>query len=303
MRTSQWAIAAVVYNLFVILFGAWVRISGSGAGCGEHWPTCNGQIIPLAPSLKTIIEFTHRLTSGLSLIVTIALLILVFRRTAKGHLARKAAIANMVFILLEAAIGAGLVIFGLVDKNSSVSRAVVISLHLINTLGLVGCGICVVLWTRYSRPVLNIGKELAIAAGGALALAITSASGAITALGDTLFPVRATGETLAERLQRELTAPEHFLERLRVFHPVIALSAAALLVWLFVRALDGEAKLHRWAKTGLGVVSLQVLIGMGNIALSAPGWMQLVHLLLANVVWGAWVGTSITATTNESPTS
>ena len=291
---------AVAYNLFVILFGAWVRISGSGAGCGEHWPMCNGEMVPRSPSVATMIEFTHRVTSGVSLVVTLALLGMVFARTPKRHLARKAAVANLLFILLEALVGAGLVLFGLVDKNSSVARAVVIALHLVNTLGLIASGTCIALWARHERPRVEWQRQWLLPLGAG-AIALTSASGAITALGDTLFPVKATGETLAARLQRELTTPEHFLERLRVFHPLIAIATAAFLVWAYLRALDQNQEQRRWGKAGLALVTGQVLVGIGNIALAAPGWMQLVHLLLAGAVWLSWVGYSAARITRSDP--
>lgn len=284
---TRFSTFAIAYNLFVILFGAWVRISGSGAGCGEHWPTCNGDIVPRAPSIKTIIEFTHRTTSGLSLLVTVALIVWVFRATQARHPARKAATGTLVFILLEAIIGAGLVIFGLVDKDSSSSRAIVIALHLINTLGLMACGIATRFFVSANRTLAR-PKERWLHLTGAVLLALTSASGAITALGDTLFPVRTTGESLAARLQRELTAPEHFLERLRIFHPAIAVGCAAFLVWAFLRVGD-RAATNRTAHFGLGFVTTQVLLGLANVALAAPAWMQLTHLLVANLVWAAWV--------------
>jgi len=52
---AAWGVLA--YSILVILWGAYVRISFSGDGCGDHWPLCHGEVIPTAPSVKTLIEF------------------------------------------------------------------------------------------------------------------------------------------------------------------------------------------------------------------------------------------------------
>jgi protoheme IX farnesyltransferase len=85
---SRYAWGVLVWNVLVALWGAYVRATGSGAGCGAHWPTCNGEIIPRAPQVETLIEFTHRATSGLAFLAVLALLILALRTLPKGHPAR-----------------------------------------------------------------------------------------------------------------------------------------------------------------------------------------------------------------------
>ena len=126
------------YNLLVILWGAYVRATGSCAGCGSHWPLCNGEVIPRAPRIETIIELTHRLSSGLSLILVVILFIWAWRSYPRGSLVRKGSGLVMVFILTESLIGAGLVLFEWVGQDTSTSRAVAISIHLINTYLLIG---------------------------------------------------------------------------------------------------------------------------------------------------------------------
>src|SRR5664279_3445372 len=85
---TRFAWFVVFYNVLVILWGALVRASGSGAGCGNHWPLCNGQVIPVSPNVHTIIEFTHRMMTVGATLVVIALLVWTFRATVKGHAAR-----------------------------------------------------------------------------------------------------------------------------------------------------------------------------------------------------------------------
>src|SRR3984957_8355006 len=140
-RASQslvrFAWGVVGYNVLVILWGALVRATGSGAGCGNHWPLCNGQMIPLSPRVDTVIEFTHRCMTGGSTFLVLGLLVWTFRGTVKGQAARVLAVASMVLLLNEAFLGALLVKLGYVTGNQSMGRVVVLSIHLSNTLLLV----------------------------------------------------------------------------------------------------------------------------------------------------------------------
>ena len=129
--TYAWGVLAV--NLLVIAWGAFVRATGSGAGCGNHWPLCNGEVVPRAPQVETIIEFSHRLTSGAALISVLLMLIWAFRAYPKGDPVRAGAVLSMVLMLIEALIGAGLVLFEYVAANVSIGRVYWIAGHLINT--------------------------------------------------------------------------------------------------------------------------------------------------------------------------
>ena len=124
-RFTKYAWFVLIYNIFVILWGAYVRATGSGAGCGSHWPTCNGEIIPRADEVETLIEFTHRLTSGLAFLLVLGMLIWALRAYPKGHRVRKASGAAMIFIISESLVGAGLVLFEWVAGNISASRVIV----------------------------------------------------------------------------------------------------------------------------------------------------------------------------------
>ncbi len=297
LKRAAWAF--VFYLIGVILFGAWVRITHSGAGCGSHWPTCHGALIPLAPTLETKIEFTHRLTSGLCGIFSLALIAALVRRFGRAHRAIKAALVTLAFIILEGAIGAGIVLKELVGSDDSGARAIIISLHLVNTLALVSSAALTAWWSGGAPPLQLKGYGAAplwLRLGwlcGLVALVATSMTGAITALGDTLFPIApALGPGLLDKVRDDLSATSHFLVRLRVAHPVVAILSATYLmglgnhIWQRARAPHAA---KRWALIVVACVAAQVLIGLANIALAAPGWMQLVHLLMANLVWlGVW---------------
>lgn len=286
---TRYAWTFLFYMLAVILFGAWVRITGSGAGCGSHWPTCHGEIIPRDPSMETIIEYTHRLTSGFLGFMTLFLVSWAWKRFRK-HPVFYASIVTAIFIVIESLIGAGIVLAELVADNDSVARATVISIHLVNTLFLTGATALMAWWSD-GKPLPEFALRTSLTwlfIAGLIGIIATSSSGAITALGDTLFPVDPTiGDGLFGRLRDDLSPANHFLVRLRIFHPIIAIVVAAYLMaltWL-VQLKDLPARVDKWSSITLGLVITQTLIGVANIMLGAPGWIQLVHLLFAQLLW------------------
>ncbi len=287
-RLVAFAWLVLAYNVGVILWGAYVRATGSGAGCGEHWPLCNGVVIPRSPSTATIVEFSHRLTSGLALLAVVALLGWVRRACAPGHPARTGAALTVFFMLTEAAVGAGLVLFQLVADNATMARAMFMAVHLLNTFVLLACLALTAWWLGGAAPPRlreHRGEALAIAALLA-GLLLTGTSGAVAALGDTLFP----DGSLAAALAADLSATSHFLIRLRLLHPAIAVIVSAALVFAAGRlARGGGVVAARLART-VGVLSVvQLALGALNVALLAPIWMQLVHLLVADGLWIAVV--------------
>jgi heme A synthase len=292
MQLTRFAIyvwGVLIYNLGVILWGAYVRASGSGAGCGSHWPACNGEIIPRAPQMETLVEFSHRLTSGLALLLVVGLLVWAFRAFPRGHLVRLGAVLSLVIIIVEALFGAGLVLFGLTGKNDSVARAVMLGIHLVNTLLLVAALTLTGWWASGGRPLRLRGQGgLGWLFGASLlGMIAVGASGAVTALGDTLFPAG----SLAEGIRQDLSPTAHFLVQLRVLHPLLAIGVGALTA--FTAALARSARVDRtvtwlsWAVTA--AVGIQLAAGVVNLVLLAPVVMQMVHLLLADLLWIALV--------------
>lgn len=277
------------WTLLVILWGALVRATGSGAGCGNHWPTCNGEIIPQPQAIETIIELTHRAMSGGALILVLILLIWGFRNYPKGHLIRKSVAVSAFFILLEALLGAGLVLLDLVDDNDSVHRAIAVALHLLNTFLLLGSMTINAWWASGGKAITfkNKGKWPLWFILGLTGVALIGMTGAITALGDTLFPV----QSLADGLLQDADPNAHFLIRLRSIHPIIAILVGVYtlnLIRFLYRQLTSS--LARRLSIGLvGLILIQWTAGLINVLLLAPIWMQLLHLLIADLVWISYV--------------
>lgn len=297
-RFARYAWITLAYNVAVILWGAMVRATGSGAGCGSHWPLCNGEVIPRAPRIETVIELSHRLTSGVALLMVVGLLVWAFRARPKGHAARKAAGLSLFFMLTEAAVGAGLVLFELVADNQSMARAMFMATHLMNTFLLLGAMTLTAHFAGGGAPFRWLGHRGQGLLGGGLVLGaagllLAGVSGAIAALGDTLFPAT----SLAHALEQDLSPTAHLLIRLRLFHPVIAVVAAALAFYLALRVLNSRSRpeTDRFAWWTVGLVVLQILAGAVNVLLLAPVWLQIVHLLLADLLWIAFLRLGATA--------
>ncbi|EYF04352.1 COX15/CtaA family protein [Chondromyces apiculatus] len=284
-RFRKLAMATLAATLAVILWGAFVRATGSGAGCGSHWPTCNGEIIPRAAATATLIEFTHRITSGIAFLLVALQFFWARKAFPSGHPARAGAAASMFFMVTEAGVGALLVLFEYVADNASVGRAVWMAVHLVNTFLLVGAMACTLWWARGGAPVRlrGQGATAALLAAALAATLLVGVTGAIAALGDTLF----TARTLSEGLAQDLSPTAHFLVQLRVFHPINAALTAAYLLFLrtAIPARRPTPTVRRLANATGAVVVMQIGAGLLNLLLLAPVWLQLVHLLLADALW------------------
>lgn len=132
-KFAKYAWFVLAYNIVVILWGVFLRASKSGDGCGQHWLTCHGEIIPSAPELKTVIEFSHRITSGLAFAAVLILVIWAFRKFEKSDILRRTSLVAFVFIITEALVGAGLVLTGNTAEALTAARPFWMIGHLTNT--------------------------------------------------------------------------------------------------------------------------------------------------------------------------
>ena len=214
-----------------------------------------------------------------------------FRVSPRSHPVRKVLIAAGILILVESLLGAGLVLFELVADNSSVIRAIVVALHLANTFLLVASLALTAYWASGGAPVDIVSNQrpAMILGAGLLGMLLIGMSGAVTALGDTLFPAG----SLVEGIAQDLDSSAHFLIQLRVYHPLIAL-AIAIYSLQVVRTLysKNQAFARRMLIALLSVGGFQILVGTINLLLLAPIPMQLIHLFTAESVWITYVLTS-----------
>jgi heme A synthase len=291
-RLARYAWAVLAWNLIVIVWGAFVRASGSGAGCGRHWPLCNGEVVPTPKSTATLIEASHRASSGIALVLVVALMVWCLRALPKGDRARRASVYSAVFIGFEALIGAGLVLFELVAHDASMKRALSMIMHLGNTFFLLGALSLTAWWLTFpadTRKVFDRSDKIlrAVLFTALAGILVLASSGAIAALGDTLFPAR----SLREGMAQEMSPMAHAFVRLRLLHPAIALCTGVFALTLagVVRVIRPKPRARLLSRIVAVCFVTQFAIGMLNVALLAPVPVQLVHLLMADLTWIALV--------------
>ena len=284
-RFARYAWGVLAANLGVILLGAYVRASGSGAGCGAHWPLCNGEVLPRDPAIQTVVELSHRLSSGLALLLIAGLVIAAWRTYPAGHVVRRGAVLSAIFIASEAAIGAGLVLLRYVADDARIARGYWVGGHLLNTFLLVAA-LTLTAWWASGHPAPRPRDRRGLAAGllaAAAGVLLLGVSGAVTALGDTLFPVT----TLAEGEALTFADSAHLFVRLRIYHPLLAIAVGAGVTLVAVAAARATPRpvVRRLAGIVVALWAGQLLLGVVNVYLLAPIGIQLLHLLLSDLIW------------------
>jgi cytochrome c oxidase assembly protein subunit 15 len=278
---ARFAWFLVAYNIVVIVWGAYVRATGSGAGCGSHWPLCNGEFLPATPQTQTVIEFTHRVTSGLSLVLVAVLLIWCWRRTAKGDWPRYSAVAAAVLLFNEAFLGALLVLVDHVGGfDRSTAHALFLCLHFGNTLLLLAALALTASWLSnrdrhfgvVPRPYQTVATGL-----GLVSVMVIGMTGSLASLGDTLFPA----DSLRHAVVEDFRSSSHILLRLRVLHPIAAVIGSMYVLWL-LQTFWRKQERSPWMPVTL---TAQIALGAMNVILLAPVWLQLTHLLVAEIFW------------------
>lgn len=304
-RFAKYAWFVLGYNVLVILWGVFLRASKSGDGCGQHWLTCHGEVVPSAPELKTVIEFSHRITSALDGLIVIALLIWAIRiwytkRDRLSSYVLKFAAAAFVFVLIEGALGAGLVLTGNTAETLTPARPFWMAAHLLNTLLLL-TWLTITAWsasTGRRAGMRGNRKELGWIAVGTLLIFLVGISGSIAALSSMIFP----SGTLTEGITKDFSSTSHTLLRLRPLHPIIAVAAGVFFIfwtgWL-KRKMEESPAVVRWANVLSILVLAQLAFGAATLLMLGPILMQLGHLLLADAIWIVFVLLSLNLVSRE----
>lgn len=304
---AKYAWFVLAYNLIVILWGVFLRASKSGDGCGQHWLTCHGEVVPSAPQLKTVIEFSHRITSALDGIFLIVLVVWAFfawrYNKSGGNYVLKAAVGSFVFVVVEGLLGAGLVLTGNTAETLTPARPFWMAAHLINTLILLTFLTLTAWFASGGKPLsfTNRPKVVLLLGAGALGIFLVGMSGSVAALSSMLFP----SATLAEGITKDFSETSHILLRLRVSHPILSITVGIFLAFLASRMkarARENSSVNRWANVLTILILVQFASGAITLLTLAPIVMQLVHLLLADAVWIAFVlmSAAILAEKNET---
>ena len=278
LKFARFAWLTLAYTVAVVLWGAIVRATGSGAGCGESWPLCNGRLVFGTPALAKVIEFAHRSSSGIDGILILLMAVWAFLAFPKRHAARLGAAVSLILLVVEALLGAALVKFGLVVNDPSPAHAILLSIHQANTLALLAA-ITLTAWWGGGAPRARLDSRAWTTTGGVVILGIT---GALSALADTIYP----SKSLEAGLAQDWSAGANWLVRLRVLHPFLELAVG---VWVVYHAASRTGKARGLALGVMALVGAQIAAGVMNLALLAPVGMQITHLLLADLLWIALV--------------
>lgn len=273
-----------------ILAGAIVRATGSGDGCGSTWPTCKGKVIPELSDIPELIEFSHRAVSGILLVVTL-MIFLKTRDLEKNNL--KKVISNYLtfFVVLEAVIGAVIVLFEWVGLNSSLPRIVAVPIHLVNTFGLLACFIALYKVVKDDLQSIKGIVDNQFLVVMCLFL-LSGATGSITALADVLFP----SESFIQGFVEDFDETSELLTRLRILHPIVA---SLLSISLFFES----NRLKKTYKLNTKSLKLMVLVAvtLGVVNVLSNIWLPLsvLHLAIADFLWITYIYVSIEKTRNN----
>lgn len=294
-RFAKYAWFVLAYNIVVILWGVFLRASKSGDGCGQHWLTCHGEVIPSAPELKTVIEFSHRITSALDGFIVIGLLVWAVMRWKRGKTeadrrVMKMAIGSFAFVVVEGLLGAGLVLTGNTAENLTAARPFWMAAHLITTLILLTF-LTLTAWFASGGKPFDFKTEPKIKLFlllGILGFLLVGMSGSIAALSNMIFP----SQTLAEGIAKDFSATSNILLRLRVSHPILSILTSVYLIflagWLRKKSENNET-VTRWSNVLSLLILTQIAFGAATLLTLAPIIMQLGHLLLADAIWISFV--------------
>lgn len=289
-RFAKYSWFVVAFNLVVILWGVFLRASKSGDGCGQHWLTCQGEVIPSAPELKTVIEYSHRITSAIAFFAVLGLVIWTFRKFQKGDPIRRTAIISFFFIITEAAVGAGLVLTGNTADTLTAARPFWMAGHLINTFILLAFLTLTARYASGGKALISgiAAKYKLVIAVGIAAIFIVGVSGSIAALSNMLFP----SGSLAEGMAKDFSPTSNILLRLRLLHPITAILTSVFLVFLtgwLAKESGNERSVKRWSNILAILVLAQIAFGSITLFLLAPILLQLGHLFLADAIWISYV--------------
>ena len=280
---NQLSFFGLIVSILSIIAGAIVRATGSGDGCGASWPTCNGEIIPKLETSAELIEFSHRFISGFLLIITLIIFIKSFKD--KVPVLQKRIIWLLTFfVLLEALIGAVIVIYEWVGLNSSSPRIIAVPLHLLNTFGLLGTYTLLFHLTKNKKNSLNNFFDRGFKIGLCLFL-LSGATGSIAALADVIFP----SESFIAGLAADFDSNSELLTRLRILHPIVA---TALSIYLYSEANRLQKEYRILTKNIKVLVFLGVLLGLLNVVSNIILPLSILHLLIADLLWVVYVDKS-----------
>jgi cytochrome c oxidase assembly protein subunit 15 len=272
---------AVVIGFAQVVFGAIVRITGSGMGCGDHWPDCYGSFTPAHSGPSLLVEISHRYGAGALTLAIIALVVAAWLKRNEPGVAGAAGVLRPSLLAILLVIIAAL--FGAVTVKMALNPLVVVT-HLVIGMSLLAVLVIVVVRAggfgagtvpaRYERTM----RSAAAAAGLTFlilvfgALTANTSGAAVACLG---FP-----------WCRAITmggAPLY----IQVTHRILAFLLLGHLIGIVIGARKrGEARAIRNAAwTALGIVILQVFVAAAMVEMHLPPTLRSLHQAVGTALW------------------
>lgn len=265
-----WTAAAVTYLLIVL--GAVVRITGSGMGCGDHWPLCNGRLFPPLDDIGTLIEWSHRLVAAVvsALVAGLALYTWRLRRSGFPGLApgvsRVSVMGYIALALLVVQVMLGAVTVWLELPAWSVVLHLGTAMLLLATLLVAARGPALgVVGAQHAVPLLALTFVTVLFGALTANLGAAAACGGFPLCNGQVFP-SAGG-----------LAHIHWIHRLLAYALAVTVT-----VWAIRRPSPASRAL-------LALVVAQVALGAATVLMGLPPGLQAAHLAVGTAVWGGAV--------------
>ena len=260
--TLAWSAAACTYLLIVL--GAVVRITGSGMGCGDHWPLCNGHLFPPLNEIGTVIEWSHRLVAALVSILVVGLAAYDWwLNRPSGRLAVRPSFVALALLIVQVLLGA------ITVKLELPAWSVVLHLGtamlLLATLLVAASG---------KAPGFRPGLAVVVTVLAFITVlfgALTANLGAAAACGG--FPL-CNGEIWISAGPLALV---HWVHRLLAY-------SLAIVATVWAVRTPGKA-----SKIVLGLIALQIAVGAGTVLSGLASGLQAAHVALGTAVWAGLV--------------
>jgi heme A synthase len=286
------AMTTTLLTVGLITFGALVRVTDSGLGCGNSWPLCNGTVIPPLDNLTAWVEWSHRLIAILIGLLGIGMLVLAVR----GYQKNNRAVVTITFIAaglfaFQSGLGALVVIFDLPPT--------VVTLHLASAMLLLATLLLSVIFAWHRPPPVQTSRDnvttlayvtMALSLLIILTGALVRGSGATLACPD--YPL-CNGEVLP--FGQGALETVHMMHRFAVVGLGLML---IMLVWYVYRG-GRSALLRRLSLLALVLYFSQAIVGAFFVLSSASPIWGVAHVGLASSVWALLVAICAIDTLNS----
>jgi len=286
VRLARVATTAVAITYLHLVFGGIVRITGSGMGCGDHWPRCNGSWIPPFSDPTVMIEWTHRLLALLVILAIVWLVVAARRQPATAGIGAPGAVlrpAMLALVLVIAVALLGMVTVKLGNTTIATVAHWTLAMLLLAVLlvaavrsGAFG-GAAVATQPGTPRAMRSIG------AGAALALVAVILGGLVAkspgaAVACTGFPLCGDVPVGVPAGAAHVHLTHRIVAYLVFFH--------ALAIALSVSRRGGESAVVRHAvKISAALVVTQVVIGAAMVLAMLPHSLRFLHQAIGIAVW------------------